>query len=310
MALSTIDAKIKIKGSSVSGDTATLGPSGDHTDGTWTGATMVYDREFFFNTVDGRLWIGTNEIPMLFGTGGTSTTLALKMDGTTNSIPTFGNSTVSNGLHLTVVGGYYNNIGINGATVTAPAEGVPDYNIIGGGAGNDIVDSNTSFIGGGINNVISGSNRSTIVGGNDNDTAGFNNVHIIGTSITATKANATYVDSLMNEDSGIVLRKTIIDIGDWDMDATTTINVAHGLSATEWKTVRSMSGFIRNDADTVYYPITMANGNTFAADVGFGYIDSTNVNFTRLGGGAFDNTSYDQTSFNRGWVTLEYTPDV
>ena len=39
--------------------------------------------------------------------------------------------------------------------------------------------------------------------------------------------------------SGVSYTAKTLDIGDWDMDTTVNVNVAHGLSATEWKTIRS-----------------------------------------------------------------------
>ncbi len=293
MPLNTVDAKIKIKGTSITGETSQIGPSGDHTDGTWSGATMVYDREFFFNTADNKLWIGTNEIPMLVGSGGTSSTLALTLvsGGTGSVLPTFGTNTNSSDLS-TIAGGYYNNIGSTTPSVINPADGVITYNVIGGGAGNS----------------ISG-HTSSIVGGINNSTVGFNNVHIIGSNITATAANVTYVEALMNCDNGTVLRKKVIDTGDWDMDATASLNVAHGLSATEWKTVRVVSAIVRNDADNSYVPVEYATG-AGVANGAISQIDATNVILGRTTGGNFDSTSFDSTSYNRGWVTLEYTPDV
>ncbi len=95
-----------------------------------------------------------------------------------------------------------------------------------------------------------------------------------------------------------------IDIGDWDMDADITVAVAHGLSATEWKTVRSLIAVVRNDADTLYFLLY-----TQAVAAGVAYIDVTNVNLFRDAGGEFDGTDFDATTYNRGWIFLTYTPD-
>ena len=99
-----------------------------------------------------------------------------------------------------------------------------------------------------------------------------------------------------------------INIGDWDMDATASVNVAHGLSATEWKTIRQVDIIIRNDADTGYYPLRKGydgvTGNGFVNVIG-----STNITLNRVASGDFDNTNFDSTSYNRGWVTFWYKPD-
>ena len=41
---------------------------------------------------------------------------------------------------------------------------------------------------------------------------------------------------------------------------------------------------------------------------GVGQTDATNVVLHRLTGGTYDNTFYDSTSYNRGWVVIEYIP--
>lgn len=102
-----------------------------------------------------------------------------------------------------------------------------------------------------------------------------------------------------------------LQIGDWDMDATGTVAVAHGLSATEWKTIRRVSVIIRNDADTKYHDTSYPEGNS-QNQIGITSFDPTNFNLERLqaaSGGDFDSTDYDSTSYNRGWINFEYTPD-
>lgn len=58
MALKIQHSKIRVKRSSVPGTKPTIGPSSDHTDNTWSN-TDIYPGEFFINTVDKKLWIGT-----------------------------------------------------------------------------------------------------------------------------------------------------------------------------------------------------------------------------------------------------------
>ena len=168
----TINSKIRIKRSTVTGATPTIGPSIDYTDGTW-GVDDIYTGELFYNVADERLWIGST------------------------------------------------------------------------------------------------------------------------TGVTEVKLSE---------------RKSVeLEIGDWDMDASATLNVAQGLSATEWKTVRGISTIIRNDADGSYqdfgtYLDATSGGNTTS-------INSTNITLTRATGGLFDNTLFDSTSYNRGWITFSYVVD-
>lgn len=58
MALIVIDAKHRNKRSTIPGVVPTLGPSEDHTDGSW-GDNMIYPGELFFNIPDEKIWIGT-----------------------------------------------------------------------------------------------------------------------------------------------------------------------------------------------------------------------------------------------------------
>ncbi len=99
-----------------------------------------------------------------------------------------------------------------------------------------------------------------------------------------------------------LLKTKIIEIGDWDMDTTITLTVAHGLTLSA---IRSISVLIRNDLDTNsrIFPIP----NTAATSVEQVVADSTNISLVRATGGTFDNTTYDSTSYNRGWITIQYT---
>lgn len=93
----------------------------------------------------------------------------------------------------------------------------------------------------------------------------------------------------------------IINMGDWNMDSTASLAVAHGLTLAN---IVAVSAMIRNDADTVHYPLTRNNSN---GDGSVNTIDVTNVNMTRKVGGVYDSVNFDSTSFNRGWVFVVHT---
>lgn len=97
-----------------------------------------------------------------------------------------------------------------------------------------------------------------------------------------------------------------IEIGDWDMDATVGVAVSHGLSATEWKTVRVMDVIIRDDADSGYSPLSSKSS---AIDGYLREIEAASINLYRITSGSYDSASYDSTGYNRGWVTIQYTKD-
>jgi hypothetical protein len=99
-----------------------------------------------------------------------------------------------------------------------------------------------------------------------------------------------------------------IEIGDWDMDKYGTKSVAHQL--TDINTIRMITCVMRNDNGTSIY--TMANA--FTNDLFYAYcdltlssIDTTNVNLQRIPlPGKFDSKNFDNTSYNRGWITIWY----
>lgn len=94
-----------------------------------------------------------------------------------------------------------------------------------------------------------------------------------------------------------------LQIGDWDMSLTTGVAVAHGLSSTEWKTVKNISVIIRDDLDTARYYLGDGDGTPIIA------FDSTDIYLVRQTSGSFDSTGFDSTSYNRGWITFMYQPD-
>lgn len=113
---------------------------------------------------------------------------------------------------------------------------------------------------------------------------------------------------LANYDGATVKRLTktkIVNIGDWNMDTTGNVTVAHGLSAADWKKIKNVSATIRNDADSAYYPIDAVN-NIAAPNGGIDGYDSTNITLRRTVTGDFDNAAFDSTGYNRGFVTIVY----
>jgi len=106
-----------------------------------------------------------------------------------------------------------------------------------------------------------------------------------------------------------------LNIGDWDMDATATVQVAHGLSATEWKTIKNIDAIIRNDGDGIYYPIVGGGvqgwivGVSEPTDCWIWNFEATDIYLARKTGGTFDSTQFNATSYNRGFIRFQYIPD-
>ncbi len=96
----------------------------------------------------------------------------------------------------------------------------------------------------------------------------------------------------------------VIPIGDWDMDTDASAAITHG-----WiqGNIRSVSGMIRGDLGVgSFNPIDVVDAGTSNAWGGYGGISATNIVLTRLTGGPFDSVNYGSTSYNRGFVTIQY----
>lgn len=131
-------------------------------------------------------------------------------------------------------------------------------------------------------------------------------LHVDSTSkrIRAYDGSAWFSPRGIADDAGANLNVKVLNIGDWNMDSTPSVNVAHGLTLSK---IRRVNVFIRNDADTTYYELSGWIGAA-AAVVGCPiYAGSTNVTIYREGGIAFDSTNFDSTSYNRGWIVIWYT---
>ena len=107
------------------------------------------------------------------------------------------------------------------------------------------------------------------------------------------------------------LYKKIIEIGDWNMyvtgggSGTSVKNVAHGIGT--YKKIRNVFVIIRNDADVSYHPLNRGTDPTNTTLLAFLHSwDSSNIVLNVLVGGGFDSVSYNSTSYNRGWITIEY----
>ena len=99
------------------------------------------------------------------------------------------------------------------------------------------------------------------------------------------------------------LNTKIINIGDWDMDADTAVNVAHGLS--DYTKFRIVTATIISDAGTANYDFGSANNGLDAGNHFIKY-GSTNITLSRAANGFFDNVFFDDTPLDRGWITIQY----
>lgn len=94
-----------------------------------------------------------------------------------------------------------------------------------------------------------------------------------------------------------------LDIGDWNMDVQIGVQVPHGLN-TAWKKICKIDVIIRLDGDTTRYKLEAQDGGDTGA--GVQRITATSIDLIRKGAGMFDNVAFSTTSYNRGWVFVEY----
>lgn len=99
------------------------------------------------------------------------------------------------------------------------------------------------------------------------------------------------------------------DIGDWDMDTSSTSSFIT-FTGVDFKKVRLVTAVIRNDADTIYYAIDKETDSSGGRSVSVNQIldnsGDTRISLARADSGFFDSTNFNSTSYNRGWVTIMY----
>lgn len=113
-----------------------------------------------------------------------------------------------------------------------------------------------------------------------------------------------YIDSASAQ-SFVNLRTKVIEIGDWDMDASDAVSVSHGLVASK---ILSVSVTILPDSAFTQTPSLLVEGLNASTTTPQGniFIQENTILMQRLTGGSFDSTTYNETSFNRGWITITY----
>jgi hypothetical protein len=99
--------------------------------------------------------------------------------------------------------------------------------------------------------------------------------------------------------------KKRIAIGDWNMDTTLSKDIAHGIASLTYDKILSLFAIIRNDSGVITN-LSLIDPSDGLGDGCVSNMDATNVTVARTTGGSFDNTSYDSTSYNRGYITIEW----
>lgn len=129
-------------------------------------------------------------------------------------------------------------------------------------------------------------------------------IHVVGNAIVTGDINVKTIS--FGGGAKRVFKQ--LELGDWDMDTDNFLNVPHGLSVTEWRTVRDMYVIIRDDLNTAHNPLNATPSNSADVAGGISQVASTNITLTRSTL-IFDNAAFSATSYNRGWITFWYQPD-
>jgi hypothetical protein len=108
------------------------------------------------------------------------------------------------------------------------------------------------------------------------------------------KNGSIFVRALVDNISSNVLLVKEIEIGSWDMDATNSVLVAHGLTFSK---IKYAVAVIFNDGQSQRDSL-MGEQQISAGSV--------NVLLTRLPSGPFDSTLYNDTGINRGFIYVYY----
>ena len=119
---------------------------------------------------------------------------------------------------------------------------------------------------------------------------------VVGAGLSGGAGTALSVDGIKDA-GGTELKVKIINIGAWNMDTTSYVNIAHGLTLAN---IRHTEVFIRRDDAAILSPLYSA---------GYWNITAANVALSRDAAGAFDSANYDTMGGdgNRGWITVWYT---
>ena len=188
----------------------------------------------------------------------------------------------------------------NGPFRSSVSNDTRSSNVVMLGERNYIGENVTGSVNGNDNSVFDNSSSVNIIGDGNTVGAGLRNVTIVGDNQTATESNTSIINgNTLNTTTALASERIYqeLEIGSWDWSASFSKSVNHGLSVTEWKTIRSIDYTIINDADDDYQPMTA-----------FG-LTSLNVQSFDLLVGSSGGTDYDDSAVNRGFITFTYIPD-
>lgn len=109
-------------------------------------------------------------------------------------------------------------------------------------------------------------------------------------------------DSRLRIGTEYQLKQKVIEIGNWNMDSTGSVQVTHGLDIAD---IRKVTAFIRNDSDNFNQDFAMYDASATSDHVI--NVNTTVVWLFRGTDSFFDSASYTTVGgYNRGWITISY----
>lgn len=103
-----------------------------------------------------------------------------------------------------------------------------------------------------------------------------------------------------------LIRKKLINIGDWNMDSTASVTISHGLSLDK---IISVSTFIRTDSGEGggnFRPLNSVTNSGTDINGGVRVVGSSSVILDRAATRDFDDPAFDSTGYNRGYIVIEH----
>jgi len=103
--------------------------------------------------------------------------------------------------------------------------------------------------------------------------------------------------------------KKILQIGEWNMDAMTTVSIVHGLGSVIITKIVGINAVIRDDTGTAVFQCNKSTADWTANELDILGCNTTVIGLNRQTGGGFDSISYNATAStvaNRGWIFIEY----
>lgn len=110
--------------------------------------------------------------------------------------------------------------------------------------------------------------------------------------------------SSAGSETTLTIKTKILNIGAWNMQSTTSVDILHGLgSSIAWKKIVSAEAIIMKDDLSLSRPLVyFGDGAVVINESGLG----TSIRLTRTAAGIFATASYSSTAINRGYIIFRY----